>query len=245
MNDYCVIKNYLIGDLNYCFEIDGYWFPKFIGNANLKQIREKELKEESGYVKKFKKDIGKYKILKNGIQEFPFPIEYTEEWKNLLKISGMEENSKHFQTRFFKLDFFYPDLNLCIEIDSSYHYSKAKYDQARDAYLSGLYGIKTIRLLNYGEDAKNLKLNTEILKDGLKYLQPKPKINLDFGKYMVEKYIEDNKDIFSQIVKIRNTLGDKFLISRKIEIPKNLNIPEDLKKKTSEMIEKIYKKLVV
>ena len=47
MNDYCVIKNYLIGDLNYCFEIDGYWFPKFIGNANLKQIREKALEIKS------------------------------------------------------------------------------------------------------------------------------------------------------------------------------------------------------
>ena len=68
MNDYNIIANYLLGNLTYCFEIDGYWFPKFIGKANLDYFRKQELKEESSYVKNFKKDVGgkKYKnFLKN------------------------------------------------------------------------------------------------------------------------------------------------------------------------------------
>jgi hypothetical protein len=246
MNDYNIIANYLLGNPSYCFEIDGYWFPKFIGKANLDYFRKQELKEESSYVKNFKKDIGgkKYKsFLKNYIQEFPFPIEHIDTWHELLKMAEVEEGSKPYNTKYFKLDFFYPELKLCIEIDSSYHYAKSKYDLARDSYLSSVYGIKTIRLLNYGENEKNRKLNSEILKTETDKLMTGPKIPLNFNKYVAEKFIEDNQDIFSQIIKVRNQIGNKFIINRQIELNKK-DLGKDWEK-VVKFIEDIYKKRVI
>ena len=247
MDDYGIISNHLRGNSSYYFELDGYWLPKFIGNSNLEKNRLQELKVESSYVKNLKRDIVRYKLLKSYIQEFPFPIEHIESWHRILKAVGLEEGSKYFGVNYFKLDFFFPSLSLCIEVDSSYHFSKSKYDQARDAYLSSIYGIRTVRLLNYGESEKNRKLNLSTLESVLGLSVSGPLVILNFTKHAVERYLEVEKEVFSGIVKIRDKVGeDRFIVDRKLDITQDqFSFSDDLWKRVTEVLVKVYKKIVV
>lgn len=262
MNDYIIISNYLRGDLTYTIDLGGYILPKYIeyGSINLYKSRSDELLKRSSYVKNFENSLKKKDIIQlfpksfrdlkylERVVEFPFPIENKSFWEDLIMGLGISPNEKSiWETKYFKLDYLFPYLGCCIEIDSDYHLSsiRALYDKARDMYLLGMYGLRTVRLLKFGENQKNLQLNLKILQDYISEITniwslgdslPR-KIILDFSKTIVEGYIYNNRFIYEIITAIRSDLGIKFQTERKISV--------DLSKYTSDikLREKVRKEL--
>ena len=263
MDDYIIILNYLRGNMTYTIDLGGYILPKYIeyGSINLYKSRSDELLRRSSYVKNFENSLGKKDIVQRlfsksfrdlkyleRIVEFPLPIENRNFWENILTNLGISSKEKAiWETRYFKLDYLFPYLGCCIEIDSDYHLSsvRALYDKARDMYLLGMYGLRTVRLLKFGENQKNLQLNLKILQDYISEITniwslgnslPR-KIVLDFSKTIVEGYIYNNRFIYEIITAIRSDLGMKFQTERKISV--------DLSKYTSDikLREKVRKEL--
>ena len=68
------------------------------------------------------------------------------------------------------LDFYAPEIKLCIELDSYTHSIEAnvEYDNARTEYLN-LKGIKVIRFRN-SDIEKNIEISLEIIKEEIKKL---------------------------------------------------------------------------
>lgn len=224
--DYRVIANYLIGNPMYCFELEGYYIPKYFNKVDLQKIRVSSLSNKSSYVKNFedslKKEIPKMfsnksyiKYLDN-IQEFIIPIENVNLWKEILLNVGLGDNVRYNNTTFFKLDYLFPYLHCCIEIDSNYHFPKAKYDLARDLYISSMYGIRTVRLLDFGKDsnnkASNLKFVKELIKEKENYwsMSLPIKINFNFYKSISENFITLNRRVFDFIELIKVKLGSDY-----------------------------------
>lgn len=233
MNDYAILLNYLRNNQIYCFRIEDYILPKYInqGLTNLEKARNQELQsKKSSFVKNFelslKTEISKSLPKKNkelylrNIPEFIIPIENKELWRDLLKLNGVESTNAAWNVKYFKLDYLFPYLDLCVEIDSNFHFPKIKYDRARDMYLSNMYRMKTTRLLNFGETPENKKKNLEILRENFNpsNLSVSPMI-LDFSKSIVEGFVERNQVFFSFLTKVRKSLGDKFLSDKEILVP--------------------------
>lgn len=82
--------------------------------------------------------------------------------QGILDIIGVEYKFQYIQfvnrSQFYLLDFYFPKLNMCIELDGKHHQFDSKqilHDKDRDAHVL-LKGIKTIRLTN--NQALNLSL---------------------------------------------------------------------------------------
>jgi very-short-patch-repair endonuclease len=59
----------------------------------------------------------------------------------------MEKPFKNTETnRFYMVDFYFPSLNLVIELDGTQHEQTIDYDKARDEFLTSTYGVKVIRI---------------------------------------------------------------------------------------------------
>lgn len=262
-----IIENYLRDNIIYCFNIDDYTFPRFINSRkiDLKRNRENELlKKKSSYAKNFEKELtnpgqlinNKYTKFLTYIPEFPIPIENRKLWENILKELGLPTNNKAWSINFFKLDYIFPYFDCCVEIDSSFHFPNIKYDQARDIYLLSMYGIRTIRMLNFGENKKNRSIYLNNFKQYLQeriQLSPNPsKIKLSFSKLITEEYINQNKLVFEFIEELKKQEGNKFLILKELNL--NLkdyigNYPElehlDFKKDLIDILKVLYNKKLV
>ncbi len=234
MNDYIIILNYLRNNPLYCFNIDDYLFPKYInsGKTNLERARLDEIKKKkSSFVvnfenclsKEISKIFSKHTKYLSYIPEFPIPIENKELWEEILTQNGLDKTNKAWNVNYFKLDFLFPYLGYCVEIDSNFHFPNIKYDMSRDAYLFSMYGIKTLRLLNFGESKKNKDIYLNNIKtsfsDAIKSWPSKGpnKIIIDFSKTIVEEFIMNNRETFKIISNIRNNTP-KFLIEKIIKI---------------------------
>lgn len=62
------------------------------------------------------------------------------------------------------LDFYFPDHDLCVEIDDNSHKQKIKKDQERTSRLTGL-GIRVIRFTNTDVDKNLQKIVTQIQEE--------------------------------------------------------------------------------
>ena len=265
--NYRLVSNYLKGNPTYCFDLDEYTFPKYYGSVNLFNIRKVELLRRSKYALNFeqslKTDIPKLisksnnKYLNCIIPEFPIPIENKELWYDILNALEIDKSHFAWNTGYFKLDYLFPYFNCCIEIDSRYHFPNIKYDMARDSYLFNMYGLNTIRLLNFGSDDSNKRSNLKILKNYLSEIElswtkclPK-KIQLDFSQSISESYIKYNYNIFKFIDLLKTKLGNKFYITKEIKIKISdykLSFPDIMdkffKSNVSDILKFIYKKQI-
>lgn len=90
------------------------------------------------------------------------------------------ENSKRLDPRqpsFYLLDYFFPELSLCWELDSDYH--KSDLDEIRDKYLKDFFEIETFRIRNL-EKPDIQKKGFRDLVEKMKSMIPHPQIVYDF-----------------------------------------------------------------
>lgn len=77
-------------------------------------------------------------------------IEYREIWWEILEQFLISKDSKLYDKNFFMLDFFEPRSSFNIEIDSRTHHSNTILeDRCRDEYLRRVFGIRTLRFMQY------------------------------------------------------------------------------------------------
>ena len=210
-----LIKNFVLRNNYYSFYIENYAIPKVLNTINKKNINiyqkrnESLMRRESSYSKKFYEDIEN--SLKNSklynkdlyyhsIKEFPIIIENRELWNNILNYLNIGVESS-INTNYFLLDYFFPYIGLCIEIDSDYHNGKKLYDQARDIYIKTYYGVDTIRFDKYGEN-KSLrkvfldKFNNKIIEIDNYYsnngISARP-WNIDYSELSINHFIVKNR----------------------------------------------------
>ena len=260
MNDYTIIFNYLKGNPTYTFELSGYILPKYIDRTNLYESRKIELLEHtSSYCKNFEKDVNRFikdfgnKDYLDYIKEFPIPIDHKKYWLEILDDLGLPEKHKSRFTDFFKLDYIFPSLGIVIEIDSTYHFNRALYDLARDTYLSSVFGLKLVRLLNYGETKANWNINyplfTSEFREAINHkksqgISSSNKVSLDFSISISQNYIRQNKLVFDYIVKLRKDLGIKFVTLKTIDIKKDSNYSKNFWIDLESVLKHIYKKSI-
>ncbi len=262
MDDYLVISNYLRGNPVYTFELGGYILPRYVGKVNLYESRKSELLgHNSSFCKNFENDLSKFiksfgnkeKDYFDHIKEFIIPIEHIDFWTRILDELNLPEKHISRFTGFFKLDYFFPSLGVVVEIDSSYHFNKALYDLARDTYLSSIFGIKTIRLLNYGENKNNWNTNYSIFTSEFRSIvahkkflgiSPKNRVSLDFSISIGQNYVRNNKTAFEYIVKLREKLGMKFLVNKTLDIKKDDSYEKEFWLNLESILDLVYKKKV-
>lgn len=210
-----LIKNFVLRNNYYSFYIENYAIPKVLNTINKKNINiyqkrnESLMRRESSYSKKFYEDIEN--SLKNSklynkdlyyhsIKEFPIIIENRELWNNILNYLNIGVESS-INTNYFLLDYFFPYIGLCIEIDSDYHNSKKLYDQARDIYIKTYYGIDTIRFDKYGENKfMYTDYHNILIKDIIKFY-PK-ELNNNIDKILIDNLIIFFKQVYGKTLSI-------------------------------------------
>ncbi len=167
--DLNLIKQFVLkcGNL-YLENINGYIVPKTLISFNGQEIplinnrNNALINNKSSYSECFEDDINR-KISRGEeylyyIPEFPIIIENRDLWNNILSFYGAYRPD-FIHTNYFFLDYFFPSLNCCVEIDSNYHDRKELYDKARDLYIYKTYGIATTRFMCYNRDNKQAYLN--------------------------------------------------------------------------------------
>lgn len=230
MNDYSIILNYLRGNPGYCYKLGDYILPRYCDTIDLAKIRSAELLRRSKFVKSFESYLDKEMKTKQYLEkipEFPIPIENRELWNTILKELGILDDETAKNVRYFKLDYLFPIYGICVEIDSRYHITKAMYDKARDLYLLAMYGIKTVRLMEFGKSKTNEQENAKIFINAIKLeearwkrysIKEPEKIILDFSHSIVENFITLHQSVFSLFTKSRKEMGDCFIVNKDFEV---------------------------
>ena len=128
-----------------------YLFPKFLISTknniiDLEDNREQNLHQGSRWSPNFKNFLDtEYKSVRY-IREFPIIIRDRKLWRSLC-IKYQLDGDK-LGRNYFLIDYFMPDFNLLVEIDSQLH--EIDYDKARDDYIRLKYGLETLRFYEYG-----------------------------------------------------------------------------------------------
>lgn len=192
--------------------------------GNNRDHREKLLKrnKELPNCIKFKEFLGnKFKDLEY-IEEFPVPI-VSSIWEEFYKeLEGQDK--KEINKKWFSLDFYFPEYNTAIQLDSIIGHSGnlSIRDIAEDRYLASRYGIKTIRssklqFKNLEQEEFN-RLEKEIRSFG------KSLFTFDYNEIFCEIFREEFKQelefIESNLIKymfVNNITGDN-LEDKKIKL---------------------------
>lgn len=97
---------------------------------------------------------------------------------------------------YFLADYFFPDYNLIVEIDSNIH--DEWYDSARDDYVNIVYGIHVMRLFEFGEPSTEVARIDDfgIALNRLKYSRP---VNLDNSDLILSMFYKENEDIIDAL----------------------------------------------
>lgn len=145
------LKRYLRRNDRYTFMVDEYRFPKFLISTKNKKIdlednRNQNLHQSSTWSPNSKNFLDtKHKSVRY-IREFPIIIRDRKLWELLCIKYQLGEDK--LSRNYFLIDYFMPDFNLLVEIDSQLH--EIDYDKARDDYIRLKYGLETIRFYEYG-----------------------------------------------------------------------------------------------
>lgn len=146
---------YSVSEKGHIFNFKSIVYPN---STSIKKFtRKKQLSKRSTQAKIFDAfiNVGYFEPL-TVYKEFPVVI---QNW-----LRGKVEGG------FFLLDYFFPELMLCVELDSDYH-SEEK-DKARDQYLERI-GIKTFRIKNLEKESQQKSRFRELTKL-MKSLHPHP-----------------------------------------------------------------------
>jgi len=196
MNDKRLLR-FLERSSDYCFSLKGYKVPKKLETNNdydidLKDNRLDELGQGSAWSPKFRKVLKEEFPLLQRIREFPFIIRSAKTWKNLCWSHGVSRDDFLGRNYFFA-DYFFPDYNLIVEIDSNYH--DQNYDRARDEYLNIMFGIHTLRLFEFGvtPGCQTLQVNDFMLT--LTKLRCVTPVRIDYSELILYMFYKENDDI--------------------------------------------------
>lgn len=131
--------------------VDEYRFPKFLISTKNKKIdlednRNQNLHQSSTWSPNFKNFLDTKHKSARYIREFPIIIRDRKLWELLCIKYQLGEDK--LSRNYFLIDYFMPDFNLLVEIDSKLH--EIDYDKARDDYIRLKYGLETIRFYEYG-----------------------------------------------------------------------------------------------
>lgn len=239
-----MIKRYVTRSSEYIFTITGgnmiFSIPKLVYSENktinILKYRQKALAtQQSSFSLSFKEDIDKLGI--NYIQEFPIIITEHEIWKDYLNYFGSTR-----ETIYFSLDYYFPDIGLAVEIDSSYHDNRKNYDKARDKYLECVCGIYTLRFYEYGKNQKSRKISLDSLKKEIGLLSNYrkswglcPPLGPDYSDILLDNFVRDNKfeiEILEKLmdlsISFRNSIGMDIIIPTEKDLSNyGITIPKD------------------
>lgn len=220
--DINLIRKYVLRNKVYTRKIShGYYTPNTIKRYDgyeipLFQNRNEALSNNSSsYSRKFEEDINnRYPGIKY-IKEFPIIIENKDDWGNILFCYNLENDPNK---NYFLIDYFFPYLGFCVEIDSEYHDPKEFYDKARDLYIYREYGLETIRFYKYNN--KNcLNLLDKYLLINNKEIDSSIPIPIDYSETIINNFIEKNKQALEFIDNLKYYLGPwKFYTNNTIKL---------------------------
>ena len=128
---------YSVSEKGRIFNIKNIIYPN---SSSIKKFtRKKQLVKRSMQAKIFDAfiNVGYFEPL-IVYREFPVII---QNWRRTENVDG----------GFYLLDYFFPQLMLCVELDSDYHSDEQ--DKARDKYLKGI-GIETFRIRNLEKESQ-------------------------------------------------------------------------------------------
>lgn len=147
------LLNFLNNSNRFTFAIGKYRIPKLMLTEDSRYVdvewgRNSNLdQEDSVWVNYFNSILQCYTAQNlNYYREFPLIIERRDRWENYC-LANMALDDK------FLADYYFPDYNLVVEIDSDLHDSN--YDSARDDYIKEVWGCNILRFPEFGCTAGN------------------------------------------------------------------------------------------
>lgn len=195
-----LLFNYLKGNKDYCFCIGQYEFPKKLetisGNLiDLENNRKDNLLQGSKWSPNFKKVLDSEFRGVRYHREFPLLVRDFKAWKHYSLNHNVTDPDK-LDRNYFLADYFFPDHNLVVEIDSDMH--DPWYDSARDDYMNVVYGLQVMRLYEFGEPSTEVARIDDfgIALNRLKYSRP---INLDNSDLILSRFYKKNEDIIEAL----------------------------------------------
>ena len=202
-----ILRRYLRGNVRYTFKIDEYLFPKYLITSknyviDLERNRQSNLYQGSRWSPEFRRFLDtKYKYVRY-IREFPIIIRKRKLWKSLCEKYQLDKDKQN--RNYFLVDYFMPNFNLIVEIDSQLH--NTEYDKARDEYIQTVFGLETLRFYEYGKDNyKTFENNFQFFIRYCKYINSTP-IRFNYLGIVIIYYVMINYEILRIIDKIERYL---------------------------------------
>ena len=166
-----VLIKFLKSNKKYCFRIDEYIIPIQVKDfsgvhlVNLRDNRESNIDSpNSKWVRYFEVLLSTFYTNYRYLKEFPLIIEDRGMWGSICNNLNITEED-YLHRNYFLTDYFFPEYNLAVEIDSDLH--DQKYDEARDLYIKSNWGIDFIRMYEFGKTPENMKRNIDLLNSRL------------------------------------------------------------------------------
>lgn len=195
-----LLFNYLKRNKDYCFCIGQYEFPKKLetisGNLiDLENNRKDNLLQGSNWSPNFKKVLDSEFRGVRYHREFPLLVRDLKAWKHYSLNHNVTDPDK-LDRNYFLADYFFPDHNLVVEIDSNMH--DPWYDSARDDYMNIVYGLQVMRFFEFGEPSTEVARIDDfgIALNRLKYSRS---INLDNSDIILSRFYKKNEDIIEAL----------------------------------------------
>lgn len=224
-----ILKRYLIGNNRYSFMVGEYLFPKFLISTknniiDLEDNREQNLHQGSRWSPNFKNFLDtEYKSVRY-IREFPIIIRDRKLWESLCIKYQLDEDKQG--RNYFSVDYFMPDFNLLVEIDSQLH--EIDYDKARDDYIRLKYGLETLRFYEYGRYSyQTFENNFQFLKNYCRCHGSTP-IKFNYKFLIMSSYIIINKKVIPTIQRFERLVLSNKGINKIVLSRKNLSEAEYL-----------------
>lgn len=195
-----LLINYLKRNKDYCFSVGQYEFPKMLEtnkglDIDLEDNREASLLQGSKWSPNFREALDSEFPGVIYLREFPLLVRNMKAWKQYCLNHSVTDPDK-LGRNYFLADYFFPDYNLIVEIDSNIH--DEWYDSARDDYVNIVYGIHVMRLFEFGEPSTEVARIDDfgIALNRLKYSRP---VNLDNSDLILSMFYKENEDIIDAL----------------------------------------------
>lgn len=214
-----VLIKFLKSNKKYCFRIGEYIIPIQVKDfsgvhlVNLRDNRESNIDSpNSKWVRYFEVLLLTYYTNYRYLKEFPLIIEDRSMWGSICKNNKITEE-EYLHRNYFLTDYFFPEYNLAVEIDSDLH--DQGYDKARDFYIKSNWGIDIIRMYEFGKTPENMKRNIDLLNSRL-LNNPLVPIEIDYSSSILDYFYSTLTpailDIFNKLEYVVTTLRPCFAI---------------------------------
>lgn len=186
-----VLIKFLKSNKNYCFRIGEYIIPiqvKDFSGAHLVPIRDNRESNinspNSKWVRYFEVLLSTFYTNYRYLNEFPLIIEDRNMWGSICRKTRITEED-YLHRNYFLTDYFFPEYNLAVEIDSDLH--DQEYDKARDFYIKSNWGIDIIRMYEFGGTPENMKRNIDLLNSRL-LNNPQVPTEIDYSSSILDYF---------------------------------------------------------